>query len=93
MSEAEGKELSEATTTSISIKIGRIQTAKANSPRFAKFVIKTPSGFREISSPVINEIMDIAYIERVQITTDRILVKREGRTILLQKLNTYGYQK
>ncbi|MEM0117010.1 MAG: hypothetical protein QXV32_01030 [Conexivisphaerales archaeon] len=73
------------------MKIGRIQTVKANSPRFAKFIIKTPSGSQEINRAVINEIIDLAYIERVQVTMDRFLVEKRGNTMILQKIDTFKH--
>jgi len=76
---------------SMAMKIGRIQTAKANSPRFAKFVIKTPLGSQEIRRAVINEIIDLAYIERIHVVTDRILVRKRGNKIIFRKVNQLKY--
>jgi|ADKI01.1.fsa_nt_gi hypothetical protein len=73
--------------SSMAIKIGRIQTATANSPRFAKFIIKTPMGSQEIKRAVINEIIDLAYIERIQVTTDRILIERRGNEVIFRRID------
>ena len=82
----EGQEV-RRTTKDITIDIGRIQTAIAEAPHSAKFIIKTPTGSREIQKRIVSKIIDLAYIERIRITTDRLLIEKVGRRIIVQKLD------
>jgi hypothetical protein len=83
----DGRSKASVRTRDIVIEISRIQTVVARTAHSAKFIIKTSSGREEVDRPIVNKLIDLAYIERIQVTTDRIVIQTSGNRTVVQRVD------
>lgn len=66
------------------LSILRIQNAIAKAPGGQRLVTRTTEGVATLEKPAISKLIDLAYVERKQVITDKLIVEASGRRIIIR---------
>ncbi|MDG6933193.1 MAG: hypothetical protein JRN68_00690 [Nitrososphaerota archaeon] len=68
------------------LSILKIQNAIAKAPGSQRLVARTTDGVATLEKPAVSKLIDLAYVERKQVITDKLILEEtEGRIVVKHK--------
>jgi hypothetical protein len=74
----------EGATKYFRLSIMRIQSAIARTPTTQKLLTRTPTGVTALEKPVVSKLIDLAYVERTQVITDKLVLQESDGVIIVR---------